>query len=157
MQSATSQPISMIIYDTQARAGGGAADDVLERYFREKKRHTLNDILTRIYRCARLSVEEHGLDISEETLDGAYLWAERMYSAAIQSKSGWIDPLISPNDDGEIVFEWWCSDKKLTVRVGADGVEAVKRWGERPNNYREEIKIVSDLNRRQIWVWLTAK
>ena len=38
----------------------------------------------------------------------------------------WIKPRISSDEYGDVTFEWWKNQKKLTVYVSSDTVEYVK-------------------------------
>ena len=41
----------------------------------------------------------------------------------------WQSPLISANEDGEVVLEWWNRERKLTIFVGSDAMTFLRSWG----------------------------
>ena len=43
--------------------------------------------------------------------------------------SQWANPHVGASENGEITFEWWNRDKKLTLYFGPATVEAIKVWG----------------------------
>jgi hypothetical protein len=80
----------------------------------------------------------------------------RLYDAAAEAGSAWRDALITGNYDGEVVFEWWGKDRKLTIRVGDVGIEAYRIWRDGANVVDEEISVNTPLELRDIWRWITA-
>lgn len=66
---------------------------------------------------------------------------------------GWLDPFISASEDGEVVFEWWNGQRKLTIYIGPALTTFLKSWG--PN-------IVADMEDGSLacswdpvlWAWL---
>lgn len=49
---------------------------------------------------------------------------------ATASGYGWQQPLVGSNEWGEISFEWWRHDKKLTLYIGAEESNFVCCWGD---------------------------
>lgn len=92
----------------------------------------------------------------EGTTSEALIWIANMLSDARKVSNIWLDPLISSNEDGEVVFEWWKMDRKLTVRIGDDSIEAVKRWGSRLDNYYTDTFVKTIAERKQVWRWLAG-
>jgi hypothetical protein len=43
--------------------------------------------------------------------------------------SSWRAPHVSASENGEVSFEWWNADRKLTVYFTRNGVEYIRVWG----------------------------
>jgi hypothetical protein len=67
----------------------------------------------------------------------------------------WVNPHVSSSEQGEVVFEWWKRDRKLTIYVGAESADFLRVGG--PN-------IDSDMFDGELagaqfaglWLWLNA-
>lgn len=94
--------------------------------------------------------------LDDDSISKSRRWISQQYDAAMDTDHHWINPLITANMEGDVVFEWWTEDRKLTVRIGPDGMEAIKRWGQPPLRNRAEITVWSDVERRKVWRWLTG-
>ncbi len=90
------------------------------------------------------------------TTSEALIWIAYMYSDARKVSNLWFDPLISSNEEGEIVFEWWKKDRKLTIRIGDVSKEAVKRWGPRLDDSIDDASVNTIAERKQVWRWLAG-
>jgi hypothetical protein len=87
----------------------------------------------------------------EET---AISWIEDMYMSALKTNNIWIDPHVSADPYGNIVFEWWKGEKKLTIYVSPDTKEYVKVWG--PDIFSEmEDGDIEKEDSQALWRWLT--
>lgn len=53
----------------------------------------------------------------------------RFISAAMSADLGWVHPHVSSNEYGEISFEWWNGEKKLTLYIAPTQVHYVCSWG----------------------------
>lgn len=49
--------------------------------------------------------------------------------AAFDAELGWQDPHVGSNEIGEISFEWWRGEKKLTTYIGPVEIRYVCSWG----------------------------
>lgn len=70
-----------------------------------------------------------------------------------QVQTYWQRPHISANEDGEIVFEWWNADRKLTVYIGRDQLHYIKSWGPDVMNEMEDGALPED-KMPLLWEWL---
>lgn len=68
----------------------------------------------------------------------------------------WIKPSVTPSPEGEVVFEWWYREKKLTIYVGDQSADYVQVWGidVHAKITDGEIKSIDDC--RSLWMWLTS-
>ena len=74
-------------------------------------------------------------------------------SMAIKS-SQWVNPHVSASESGEITFEWWHADKKLTLYFGQDGVEAIRVWGPDIDEEMQHFHLERVEELTPSWTWL---
>lgn len=91
---------------------------------------------------------------AEDTIRLAISWLTALFEDAYDSYQPWVDPHMTASEDGEIVFEWWRDDRKLTVYFLAPEIESTMRWGTPPSLFREETSVQSSQDRRRVWAWL---
>jgi len=65
----------------------------------------------------------------------------------------WSHPFIGSNEVGEISFEWWCGDKKLTIYIGSDEINFVSSWGHNIDSHMDAGQMATDDFLKQ-WRWL---
>jgi len=84
-------------------------------------------------------------------------WLEEIYTQIFEAKLGWLAPLITASEDGEVVFEWWRGDHELTLYFGADHqAEFIKVWGPHIKNEMADGKLVDPVGILALWKWLSA-
>jgi hypothetical protein len=66
----------------------------------------------------------------------------------------WIEPHVIADADGDVVFEWWNGQKKLTVYVSPTTAEYVKVEGPDITSDMEDGVIETARDRRDLWQWL---
>lgn len=69
---------------------------------------------------------------------------------SIQNKYFYFDPLINITEE-EIVFEWWLSNKKLSLYIDLVAIEYFKNWGV---SYTREGQVESPEKLKELWEWL---
>lgn len=67
---------------------------------------------------------------------------------------GWQPPHISSSEDGEIVFEWWHVNRKLTIYVGPQELTYLKSWGPHVVHDMEDGALPED-GISSLWTWLS--
>ena len=92
----------------------------------------------------------------QATIERAREWILGLYHAAKIIGADWIDPLITASEESEVTFEWWRGEKKLTVYVTKDDVEARKRWREGANLQREEVEANTPAALQTLWAWVAG-
>lgn len=70
---------------------------------------------------------------------------------------GWIQPNVTSGPEGEVVFEWWSGERKLTIYVGEQAAEYVQVWGTDIHAKITDGVIESIHARRLLWMWLIGK
>lgn len=88
-------------------------------------------------------------------ISNAMSWLEQIYNQIVSAQLEWRTPHISASEEGEIVFEWWRGNHKLTIYFGADKTEFIQVWGvhiknEMADGQLEVTRILS------LWKWLSA-
>src|SRR5438045_2100603 len=53
----------------------------------------------------------------DATIQHAREWLAEMHRVVSSSGKAWLDPMITASEEGEITFEWWNADRKLTIYV----------------------------------------
>jgi hypothetical protein len=67
----------------------------------------------------------------------------------------WWDPHVSLDEDGNVVFEWWNAERKLTLYVSPNVTEFVSSWGPDIDN-NMDAGALSGGQLLGLWQWLTA-
>ncbi len=87
------------------------------------------------------------IENARQFLEEAYLQCE--------AAGGWQAPHISSSEDGEIVFEWWHGNRKLTIYAGPHELTYLKSWGPHIVSEMEDGVIPSN-GITPLWGWLFA-
>ena len=89
-----------------------------------------------------------------DSIEQALLWANELYRDVRHVL--WIEPLVTADEEGDVVLEWWRGRKKLTVYVSPETVEYVKV--ERRDMGVEMVDGVIGTPRthRELWNWLRS-
>lgn len=130
--------------------GIGESSPDPHRNFREPFRDAQDEVLDLRALRENQSESRSVADVEKAALS----WIEDMYFTALETKNAWIDPHVSPDAHGNIVFEWWKGEKKLTVYVSPNAKEYVKVWG--PDIFSEmEDGDIEKEDSQALWRWLT--
>ena len=126
--------------------------DELSRAAKEPTLLALHDQLDRIALLpddwdGHGSVRPHSsaIDNARQFLEDAYRQSE--------AAEGWQIPHISSSEDGEIVFEWWHGNRKLTVYAGPQELTYLKSWGPHVVNDMDDGALPDD-GISSLWTWL---
>ncbi len=119
----------------------------------------LQDTLTSLHNLLTWGAGWNGYDSlapSPEAVLQAENWITRLYREVADAGHTWIKPNVIADASGDVVFEWWYSNKKLTVYIGDKSAEYVQVWGadiqsEMSNGDAEPISTC-----RALWLWLTS-
>ncbi|WP_133649649.1 hypothetical protein [Paraburkholderia flava] len=69
--------------------------------------------------------------------------------------ASWVNPHVSASESGEVVFEWWKRDRKLTVYVSAGRAEFLRVGGPNIDVDMEDGELVG-AQFVGLWFWLNA-
>lgn len=93
---------------------------------------------------------------NSESVGHALIWIEALYRDTLTTDTGWMAPHAILDAHGDVVFEWWKGQRKLTVYVRPGTVEYVKVWGPDIFSDMEDGKVEGTEDRRKLWNWLTG-
>lgn len=117
--------------------------------------NTLNEALQKVRQLLTWQTNWNGYESPSPTYSAiayAKYWIKRLFFQV--ASTNWISPNVTVGPEGEVVFEWWNEQKKLTIYVSGDNAEYVQVWG--PDIYAD----MSDGNAEPIdvckalWMWL---
>jgi hypothetical protein len=86
----------------------------------------------------------------------AYHWVNLLYHEVTSSGQKWLDPNVTANGEGEVVFEWWQGSKKLTIYIGDQSAEYIKVWGPDINTNMDDGQADSPDMHGSLWKWLMS-
>ena len=81
-------------------------------------------------------------------------WICSLHQAAIDASKPWFDPLITASEEGEIVFDWWRGEKRLTVYVNERGATYSRLWGTPPSLQTDDSEVDKHAEQLRLWQWL---
>ena len=119
----------------------------------------LKDTLNQIRNLLKHDASWNGYDSLAPNSDAvlrAENWIVRLFLGVADLGLAWIQPNVIADANGNVVFEWWHSKKKLTVYIEEESAEYVQVWGtnihsEMSNGDAEPIGMC-----RSLWLWLTS-
>jgi hypothetical protein len=103
-------------------------------------------------RIAELSADRDNPP-SEEIVGLANYYLYCLFLRAFRLGS-WTPPHITLSDNGEIVFEWWHREKKITFYFGDDAAEYIKVWGTNIDTEMDSGVLSDDWTLTSVWLWL---
>lgn len=65
----------------------------------------------------------------------------------------WEAPHVSASEEGEITFEWWRKDRKLTLYFSAVRMEVIKVWGEDIHDEMDAVSLNAVTDFAEVWSW----
>lgn len=121
-------------------------------------RETIGDTLTEIHKLLTWDEGWNSYDScapAPHAVMYADSWIVQMFVAVAGSNRNWIKPNVTASEEGEVVFEWWCRARKLTIYVGNQSAEYVKVWGIDIDAEMSDgdANLISTC--RSLWEWLT--
>ncbi len=72
---------------------------------------------------------------------------------AVQQALEWWEPKIT-HRVGESVMEWWRENRKLTLYMSDDGLEALRSWGTNVHSEMDESRGLTSNDLVPLWRWL---
>ena len=64
--------------------------------------------------------------------------------------------MINFSSDGEVLFEWWKGNRKVTVYITAETIEAKKTDLDLPIGSRTYAPAENSTQRIELWSWLVS-
>jgi hypothetical protein len=107
-------------------------------------------------RLDQLEIPRNGMQMpSAASLRMARAWLDEL-KRETENTTGrpWMRPLIGVSAEQEVSFEWWSSNRKLTIYFGPHGTEYIRVWGEDIDSEMDSGDLTSSDDFRQLWNWL---
>ncbi len=90
---------------------------------------------------------------SPNAISSALSYLHAIFGRAVKIGS-WSSPHITLSESGEVVFEWWHDNKKITLYFGDGHPEFIKVWGTNIVTDMDSGTISDDWTVTSIWLWL---
>jgi hypothetical protein len=90
----------------------------------------------------------------EAAIESARAWVRLMYYDTCLTTHSWTEPHVTSNEEGNVTFEWWNKDKKLTVYLSQHDAWYIKVWGPDVVSEMSDGTAQSSEERQDIWSWL---
>jgi hypothetical protein len=114
--------------------------------------------LEKVYRKIE-DLRRHFVDesivVSADSRLSARRWAAKFYGEAMRMGT-WVTPHITPDESGDIAFEWWRNKKKLTIYVGEWKADAFLTDYATADGKIMEANASSTAERAEIWKWFIS-
>lgn len=90
-----------------------------------------------------------------DAMQNALGFINNIYLSASSTHLPWIQPHITSSENGDVVFEWWSGDHKLTIYVGEESMEYLQVWGPDMQTQMLDGNLVGE-KFQGLWRWLLA-
>lgn len=146
----------------QSRSDTRLAEKKIDSYLRDKKTADVTYLVLQGLKQKLRDLQSlpenwdgHGsVQPNPLSIANALAWLEQIYTQIISGKLEWCAPHITASEDGEVMFEWWHGDRKLTLYFGYDNqAEFIRVWGTHIKNEMNdgELEVAEVIN---LWKWL---
>jgi len=127
---------------------------IVERIVKE----ALKETLTKLRNLLNWSAGWNGYDSlapNPDAVSHAENWIVRLFLEVADLGFTWVQPNVIADANGDVVFEWWHSKKKLTVYIGDDSAGYVQVWGTDIHSEMSDGDAEPISTCRALWLWLT--
>lgn len=69
---------------------------------------------------------------------------------------GYREPHVTWTLEGEVLLEWWKTNRHLSLYISSESVEALKVWGPNIVSEMEDVTVVGSMDLVELWKWLDA-
>jgi hypothetical protein len=77
-------------------------------------------------------------------------------SKVVASSKPWMHPHIALSEEGEVMFEWWRGEKKITLYVSAKQILFIRSWSDNIEDGMEDGVLSRASDFSTLWNWLFA-
>ncbi len=126
---------------------------------RPDKTHPLADTRGQIDALHDLGENWGGCNVAAPdpvAIEQAKCWISSMHRDAKIAGHPWDNPHTSASEDGDVSFEWWNGQKKLTVYVSASSTLLLRVWGPDITSQMSEGTAETVEERQSAWAWLLS-
>jgi len=124
-----------------------------------KVENNLDDTISRVQALLSLEAGWNGYDAlspDPDAISHAEKWIAGLYLEVANRDHAWIEPNVIADAEGNVVFEWWHGNKKLTVYIGSESAEYVQVWGMDIYSEMAEGDVESSSMQQKLWQWLVS-
>jgi hypothetical protein len=93
--------------------------------------------------------------VADGAVSSAISFLYSTFERAIKLGS-WSSPLITLSETGEVVFEWWHGNRKITLYFGVGQAEFIKVWGTDIETEMDSGVLTDGWALTSLWLWLHA-
>jgi len=95
-----------------------------------------------------------GVAPSRVVVKNAIFWLDSAYDEVVEQRFSWSRPSVTLSSDGDVVFEWWSKQRKLTIYVSERNIEYLRVWGADINTQMSHG--IYEGSFADLWNWLMA-
>lgn len=92
---------------------------------------------------------------TQASIQKARVWIGRMHSEIENSGKRWLDPFVTADVDGEVMFEWRTKTKDLSIYIDEDETTFIKDLGPEVGSEMVDGDASTPKARRELWAWFT--
>jgi hypothetical protein len=90
---------------------------------------------------------------SQNAINASRYYLRTIFERAVKLGS-WSSPHITLSENGEVVFEWWQHNKKITLYFGESEPEFIKVWGTDIETEMDSGPLTDGWTLTSVWLWL---
>ncbi len=90
---------------------------------------------------------------TRETIAAARQWLTGLSRTVAQAHQPWLDPHVAATPDGDVLFEWWRAERKLSVYVADETAEYITTWKEAGEIRQDDGDAQSTEAQVHLWSW----
>jgi hypothetical protein len=135
-------------------------NQLLEERLGDLTRSELAPTLSRIRALGDREAGWNGYDAVPPDLAAiayAETWLTDLYRRITEQGARWHAPHVTSSAEGEVVFEWWNDDRKLTLYCSGTDASYVKVWGPDIVTQMEDGDATAPDAGEALWYWLTGQ
>jgi hypothetical protein len=99
-------------------------------------------------------VSEDAIPPTREIIAAARRWLAGLSQTVSRVRLPWLDPHIGATPDGDVLFEWWNEERKLSIYVTGDTAEYIMTWKEAGTISQDDGDAQEADTQARLWSWL---
>lgn len=92
---------------------------------------------------------------TQASIRKARAWILEMYSEVTSSGQRWLDPFVTADVNGEVLFEWRTTTKDLSIYIDENETTFIKDLGPEIGSEMIDGDASTPKTRRELWAWFT--
>jgi hypothetical protein len=143
--------------DNQSTSVISPVNTALVATVRAKRDVELTSTIRQINALSRLPEGWNGYAVAQPNpiaIEEAVLWLPLMHLEAQQVSPQWLSPHVSASEEGDVVLEWQCGPRSLTVYISPDGADVIQDSGMGGPDAMGDGEANTPAERKALWRWL---